>query len=441
MHKGPEQHKRCQGTSGTRDCGMAYWNAWEQGKAGATAPASPVLSPEQFCSKIVARSQVGTKLSEIIKRETGVEIPCEACRDAIAALDSMDVKQAVLVRERIVADIVSRAPQQASVWQSWLIGIDSLLHTGRLKATVEAWFDEAIREGAKPVTQPVVKKKAVPVPRVAVGRKQKRKPYTGWRGEHMGERIVSGPFESNIRHLTYHVWPTKRSDCWQWNIDQLAERFWLFNGIKCLGIVTDADTHSAEFVIEYAASRGMIFDHIESHKNNKQLREVVTWLPMLRHLRPRFAGADEVVFSAHAKGTQYENGRYTRDWTGLMYQSCLDYWPLVEQHLKTSLMTGSFREFGLLGKWNDWAYSGTFFWWRIAEIGKRRWMDVDQWFAGTESWPGKMCDPRETRCLFLNDNTRLYVPEYWTETVWPQWEKWQQKMRYMRNRSEHACNR
>ncbi len=433
MQKGAEQHKRCQGTAGTRDCGLSYWNAWEQGKLGATAPEKPVLSPEHFCSRIVRRSQVGTKLSEIIKRETGIEIPCEACRDAIASLDNMEVQQAILARDRIVSEIVLRAPQQANVWQFVLIGVDAFLHTGFLQKKVEAWFDEAIRDGAKPLTQQQTVKKKAPVLRVGGGKRNKRQPYTGWRGEPHGERIVFGPFESTIRHLTYHVWPTKRSDCWKWNLAQLASRYYLFNGTRCLGIVTDAETHTANEVTDFAASLGMTFDFVEHHKNNKQLREVVTWLPMLRRLHPRSAAPHEVVFSAHAKGTQYENGRYTRDWTDLMYQSCLDYWPVVEQHLESSLMTGSFREFGLLGKWHDWAYSGTFFWWRLAEIGRRRWMDVDHWFAGTESWPGKMCDPRETRCLFLNDNTRLYVPEYWTQTVWPEWEKWKAKMQFMSN--------
>ena len=438
MHKGPEQHKRCQGLSGTKDCGLKYWQAWEQGKCGATAPDSPVLEPETFCSKLVSRSQVGTKLGEIIKRETGVEIPCEQCRETIQSLDSMTVDVAKTVREKIVAEIVSRAPQQASVWQSILIGADKLLHTGILRSKVKSWFDEAIATGADPVVQPI-KKKVDRVQRAA-GRRSQRKPYTGWRGEQDGPRLYMGPFvEPTVRHLTYHIWPTKRSDCWRWNLEQLAQRFDLFNGIKCVGIVTDKDTETVDDVLSFAESLGITFDRVEAMKNNVKLREVVTWLPMLKRLDLRNADETEVVFSAHAKGTQYENGSFTRDWTRLMYESCLDYWPLVSRQLQSSLMTGSFREFGLLGKWHDWAYSGTFYWWRAREIGQRKWMDVDQWFAGTESWPGKMCDPRETQCLFLNNNTRLYVPEYWQETVWPEWAKWQEKMRLQRR--DYANNR
>ena len=70
------------------------------GSGGATAPAVPVLEPETFCSKLVAKSQIGTTLSAIIKRATGVEIPCAQCRAAIAALARMDVAAANLDFER-----------------------------------------------------------------------------------------------------------------------------------------------------------------------------------------------------------------------------------------------------------------------------------------------------------------------------------------------------
>jgi hypothetical protein len=148
---------------------------------------------------------------------------------------------------------------------------------------------------------------------------------------------------------------------------------------------------------------------------------------MLSLLNPQSAGENEVVFSAHAKGQKYDDPSHTRDWTDLMYQSCLDDWPAVYNALRTSLMAGSMREYGLLGKWHNWAYSGTFYWWRLAEIGKRKWRDVDQWFAGTESWPGKMCDARETACLFLNDSRRMYDHQYWVDVVWPEWNRYLQQ--------------
>jgi hypothetical protein len=256
-----------------------------------------------------------------------------------------------------------------------------------------------------------------------------RKPYTGWRSEADGPAIQHGPLVSSVRHLTYHIWASNRGDSWQWNLEQLAKRWRLFNGKKIVGIAEDRDSASADVVLQFAESLGMKFDHQVIRQNIPKLREVVTWVPMLEILKPQSAGPGEVVFSAHAKGQKYEDPRHTRDWTDLMYQSCLDDWPSVYNALRTSLMAGSMREFGLLGKWHDWAFSGTFFWWRLAEIGKRNWRDVDQWFAGTESWPGKMCDPRETACLFLNDSRRMYDLPYWESTVWPEWAKYQEQLR------------
>lgn len=49
IRKGPAQFARCQGTAGGKDCGLSYWQAWELGELGATAPSEPMLQPEGFC--------------------------------------------------------------------------------------------------------------------------------------------------------------------------------------------------------------------------------------------------------------------------------------------------------------------------------------------------------------------------------------------------------
>jgi len=182
-------------------------------------------------------------------------------------------------------------------------------------------------------------------------------------------------------------------------------------------------------VIDYAASLGMVFDHVLTAPNSEKLRETVLWVPMLRLLNPEAAGADEVVFSAHAKGQKYDDPNHTRDWTDLMYQTCLDDWPVVYNALRTALFAGSFREFGLLNLNSNWAYSGTFWWFRLAEIGKRDWSSVNQYFCGTEAWPSLLCIPQETACLFLNDSKRMYNAHYWQSTVWPEWEKYKERLR------------
>jgi hypothetical protein len=149
--KGSERHKRCQGTGATPDGGLAYWNAWESGRLGATAPAQPQLNPAGFKSTRRAVSSIGTRLSEIIKRETGIEIPCAACQERIDSLDSMTAEQAQKARQSIVEDIVSRSADNAqTLWQRVQIAADAVLHTGILRQTVGAWYDEAIATGETP---------------------------------------------------------------------------------------------------------------------------------------------------------------------------------------------------------------------------------------------------------------------------------------------------
>ena len=261
------------------------------------------------------------------------------------------------------------------------------------------------------------------------GKNRSGKPYTGWRSEADGPRIEHGPFVSSVRHLTYHVWAASHGDSWQWNLQQVAKRWSLFNGKRIIAIAEDKTSAPADEVIEFAQSLGLTFDHHVIRGNKSKLREVVTWIPMLELLSPGSAAENEVVFSAHAKGQYRPNQSQTHDWARLMYESCLDDWPTVYDALRSSLMAGSFREYGLFGTDHNWAYSGTFFWWRLAEIGKRNWRSVEQAFCGTEKWPGRLCDPRETACLFLNDSKRMYDRPYWESTVWPRWAEYQEALR------------
>ncbi len=226
-----------------------------------------------------------------------------------------------------------------------------------------------------------------------------------------------------IRHLTYHLWPTKEHDCWKWNLQQLAQRWPLFNGTRIIAIVTDGKTVSADEVIEFAASLGLTFDHVLQMKNH-MLREVVTWIPMLELLKPETATEDEVVFSAHGKGVRHhQTGDRITDWADLMYRSCLDDWPTVEDHLKRFVATGSFKRYNAFDSPgnNRWHYSGTFFWWKLAEIGRRNWRKVDQKYYGTESWIGHQCTREETGCLFMDDVGDPYDIDYWKRKIWPAW--------------------
>ena len=386
----------------------AYRSRWRKDGYRVRGEDQPPVVPKDV-------SRIGHNLKEIINRELPGAKSCSKCEKLLRELNQMTVEEVKADIDRIADDIASRAPTQApKLWQRMVAHIDQAADLGLIVGRIHSWIIEACK----------AKREVAKRPRRSGGRpKRTRRAYIGWRGLKDEEpKHQLGPFETTVRHLTYHVWPNDL-DSLQWNLRQLAKRWDLFNGKRVLGIATDDSTATKQDVVAPCKSLGLTFDTIIHRTNKPKLREVVTWLPMLDAIGIDSAEPDEVVFSAHAKGQKYDDPSHTRNWTDLMYRSCLDYWPLVRKQLSQSLMTGSFREFGLLGKWHDWAYSGTFYWWRAAELAKRPWRNVDQWFAGTESWPGKLCEPQETDCIFLNNNTRLYVDSYWTQTVWPAWRK------------------
>lgn len=146
VRKGPAQFARCRGTAGGKDCGLSYWQAWEAGKLGATAPSDPVFQPVGFCGATPRDvSTIGTVLKAIIYRETGIEIPCEQCVETIRELNRLTVAQAEQVRGRIVDQIVTRAAAMAEgLWQRVAIAADNLSGAGILRRIVDGWFAEAL---------------------------------------------------------------------------------------------------------------------------------------------------------------------------------------------------------------------------------------------------------------------------------------------------------
>jgi len=342
-----------------------------------------------------------------IEADTGQPVSCGSCKTYLMSLDRMSSHDHAAIVQKLYAEI--------SWPQSWRAANGD--KEGQRKRIGE------IVSGVLASATTACKTQRPARPQVAQGgRQNSRRSYTGWRSEADGPRIEHGPFVSSIRHLTYFVYP-KTEDSWKWNLQELAKRWELFNGKRVLGIAHDKYSAEPQAVIDYAASLGMTFDHVLTAANDAKLREVVLFVPMLKLLHPESAGANEVVFSGHAKGQKYDDSSYTRDWADVMYRVNLDHWDSVEDALSTSLFAGSFREYGLFRRGFDWIYSGTFYWWRLAEIGKRQWSNVDQWFGGTESWPGKLCDPRESACLFMNNSSRLYDKGYWETSVWPSWYK------------------
>jgi hypothetical protein len=330
------------------------------------------------------RTRYGNKLADVIARHTGQHVDCSGCDNEIGRLNTMTADQIRDDIEAIASGIMARGRTKARTWwQRWACAIAPEL----LRSRVEAWILEAI-DGPSVVTDE--------------------------------------PWGCDVRHLTYHIWPTTHQDSWRWNLRQLAARWDLFNGRKVLGLAIDKKTVSADAVTAYAASLGMVFDGVVTKTNSRTLREVVTFRPMLELLGITSMGSRDVVFSAHAKGVRHNTReQHIEDWARLMYRVCLDDFAAVEPHLLANVFAGAFRRFNNFTTPGNhvWHYSGTFYWWRPAEVARRNWQKIDNRFFGTESWPGHQAARDEAACLFLDDCGDLYDRQYWESTVWPKWSE------------------
>ena len=333
----------------------------------------------------IIRTKYGNKLAEVIARHTGEHVDCSGCDNEIARLNGMTAEQIRADLNNIATGILSRGQTKARTWwQRWACTIAPEFLRGR----VTDWILEAI-DGPPVVTEE--------------------------------------PWGCDTRHLTFHVFPTQHQDSWQWNLRQLAARWSLFNGRKVLGLAIErGKTVQPGQVIDYAASLGMHFDAVIERHNSRILREVVTWRPMLEALGITSMGSREVVFSAHAKGVRHTvREDHIEAWARLMYRSCLDNFAAVEPLLLSHVFAGSFKRYNNFRTPGNhvWHYSGTFYWWRPAEVAKRNWQKVDHKFYGTESWPGHQAARDEAVCLFLDDCADLYDREYWRAEVWPRWSE------------------
>ncbi len=252
-------------------------------------------------------------------------------------------------------------------------------------------------------------------------------PRDTWRDDPSHFCDLSNP----VRHLTYHICPFRNAvGTWQWNLEQLREHWHLFNGKKIIGINHDEDTVSPDEMLRHCRSLGMEWDEVVARPNSRSLGEVQTWIPTLELLNPESAQANEVVFSAHAKGVKYGEKMppVIRDWTDIMYQVNLPDWDRVRDSLEWYISTGAFRARGARSwRWcrYGWYYSGAFWWWRLAPIGQRNWRMVGEIYPGREVWIGNVAERQETDCLFMDNTRSPYLPAYWQRTINKEWQEFQ----------------
>lgn len=284
----------------------------------------------------------------------------------------------------------------------------------KVRAAPKPQADEASSD-AKPEPDAEVAKRNV---NRRPGRLVKPLPFT-----YADEPIEPVDLSQSTRHLVMHVYPVKGNGVWQWNLDQVMKHADLFNGLRIVSIVTDYKTESAAEVRQHLVG---FADEVLEFPNQTQLGEVVSFAPMVQQLLKHDSPTD-VTFYCHTKGVTRNKAPAIRSWASAMYETCL-HWPAVQPLLESHAMAGSFRRYAHVGRdWGDWHYSGTFWWFRNADVFTRDWTRIPQRRVGIEAWPSRMFRENEVGCIFLDRTGGLYDPEYWEKLVTPALEKWRRE--------------
>jgi len=219
-------------------------------------------------------------------------------------------------------------------------------------------------------------------------------------------KVFTEPATITRRNLIYHIWPRKSNRVWEWNIQQLLRRIDLFNGKRVVGISTGPDTCPARAQL-------MLRDKVKDFillPNNAHLREMVTFPTMLAKVQS--ADPCEATFWGHAKGvchgdTQWAHGTM-RQWARMLYESCLDYWPLVQKLLTNYACAGSFKKLAKpVCHFDDsnaaWFYAGGMGWFRNRDLFSDGFPPLDYTTFGSESSVGTWFRAEQAAALFIDD--------------------------------------
>lgn len=385
------------------------------GKCGRTAkqPAAPIVIPE---------TGPGWQLIQQWAK-LGVP-PCQACKDLAAQMDQWGVPGCRDRLTDIVDDILPRAKAWVQTKQPWIHAmLPGIIEDVALRFKIRKDVTAAI-DAAESVVRRIAAEKAAKPTKSCCGNKSSRT----FHYPDALSPIMPAALESPVRHLTFHLWPVSHFGAWQWNCDQLLAHAELFNGRRIVAIARSAEADLPDAVMDYLRDFTTEFIVVD---NNSKLREVATWIPMLRRLEAYQSDLD-VTFSAHGKCVRHniavdEDGSNIFRWTKAMYDTCL-HWGVVRPLLETHGTVGSFRRFGTAapGSWGPWHYSGTFFWWRNKYAFQRDWKTLPQRFYGTEAWPGLIFRPEESAVIFSDHTGDLYKSETWQPLI-PKLTQWREE--------------
>ena len=214
---------------------------------------------------------------------------------------------------------------------------------------------------------------------------------------------------------------------WAWNVGQLLGRIEVFTGRRVVAITTGPGLDPPDAV--KALFAGTVHEFIEV-PNDPALREVASFEPLFS----RVANDDpnQITFFGHAKGVTKDvgGGSAVFPWVSILYESCLDYLPLVESVLTDYAFAGSLRKLGRCFDsrgMGNWHYAGSFCWMRNCKVFGEHWRTIDPTWWGIEAWPSVHFGPDEAGLLFHEaqaDRMEPYLWEYLTTTLQPEFARW-----------------
>ena len=381
-------------------------------------------------------SSVGDRLHEIIRRETGADIPCPACAKEIDALNLMTVDEARGERDRVVDGIYSRAWGHAS-WQDKIklladkaLSVSTAGKVNVGKGIIGGWFDEAIETGAIPVTQK--KRRGRQRGRrqggaAGIGRRRANRltmPLSKLQKRLHEAALAAPPPEpmpfigEPVRNMIWHVWPVEG---WRKHICRVRELGRLCDGQKIIGISLSADSESEETVKNIF---GPEFEYVvvqnESESSTTASGEVGTFRIAAEMLDSQ--DDNSITIYGHGKGVQ-DHTRSSENvnlWIDFMYEMVLFNEDAVQALADGYLFAGAYRTYGTMPlnpKWS-WHFSGTYWVFRTSALLKNGVPPVKGRYGGVEAWPGDYCAPEHAKTLFL-DNLGFRAP-YDIEN-WPAW--------------------
>lgn len=365
-------------------------------------------TPAVVARYAVTGTGVGGRLIEMFAA-AGFEA-CEACYELAHRMNEWGVDGCRTNLEMIVADILPRA----LIWEREKVGWWArLLPEAVTEAAIKLMVEQAIAT-ARPLEWVAEPKQVVNRAVRHDPRKFVTRPTAGQNShtqKHVGPMTPVRATISDTRNLIYHLWPSNISGNWKIAVAQLLKRIDLFNGVRSISVVTDSSTASLADV--HAEFAGVRVDNWLTFPNNPQLREGVSFLPLMATL----PNDDSVTFLGHSKSARHHEGSICVGWAETQYKLLLDDWTSIARVLTLFPIVGAFKRYMRFGRKCrfGWHYSGGAYWFRQADVfDKPDWKDqLDPWFGATESWPGGVFPSQQAYCVGPDNVGDLYKPEPW----------------------------